>query len=194
MTDYLALYRSLETDEYPRANSANSAIRSVQEAIGTNGTNGTGTETASKVVNLPDRGHLTADAAERAALIEDGARCPREWAEGYATLLTMMPPGDVPPGRWRQFLDDGGSFLDGDWPARAQALGWTAADLFGADRINPFARIDRAGLLFLLGGSRIVALSETTAVIENREGVRQSYSRTNSAGPPIWKPGHSAET
>ena len=131
MTDYLALYRSLDAEDHTHANSVNSANRSVSEAIGTNGTNGTRIATASTVASLPNRAQLAADADERAALVEDGAHCPREWAEGYATLLTMPPPADMPPARWWQFLDDCGRFLDGDWPARAEALGWTAADLFG---------------------------------------------------------------
>jgi hypothetical protein len=49
--------------------------------------------------------------------------------------------------------------------------------LFGCDRDRPYARIDRAGLLLLLDGDRLVALTANTATIETRAGARQTYSR-----------------
>jgi hypothetical protein len=54
--------------------------------------------------------------------------------------------------------------------------------LFGCDRDRPFARIDQAGLLWLLNGNCLVALSETTAVVETPTGARQTYRRKPS-GP-----------
>jgi hypothetical protein len=67
-------------------------------------------------------------------------------------------------------------FLD-RWAAYAAALGWGPHDLFGCDRDRPFARIDRAGLLWLLNGDRLVALSENTATVEPRTGARHTYRR-----------------
>ena len=69
----------------------------------------------------------------------------------------------------------------------AEALGWTANDLFGADRLKPYARIDHPGLLMLVGGKRIVALSADVAVVEGKTGIRQTYRCSTSNGPPAWE-------
>ena len=83
--------------------------------------------------------------------------------------------------RWRRFVDDVGLFLGGPFCAFAAALGWGPHDLFGCDRDRPFARIDRAGLLWLLNGNKLVALSEHTATIETRTGARQMWHRKDCA-------------
>ena len=114
---------------------------------------------------------------ERAALIEHEGGIPREWAEGFARLDADSPPADVPPQRWRQFVDDTGLFLDAGWAAKAAALGWGPLDLFGCNRERPFARIDHAGLCWLINSNKLVALSESAAFIETRTGVRQTYRR-----------------
>jgi hypothetical protein len=76
-----------------------------------------------------------------------------------------------------------GLFLDCPFCAVAAALGWGPHDLFGCDRDRPFARIDYAGLLWLLSGDRLVALTARTATIETRTGARQTYRRKpNEAG------------
>jgi len=109
--------------------------------------------------------------------IEHEGNVPRAWAEGLARLDPTRPPGDVPAKRWLVFLDDIGRFLDGPFCAVAAALGWGPSDLFGCDRDRPFARIDRAGLLWLLNGDRLVALTENTATIGTQTGARQTYRR-----------------
>jgi hypothetical protein len=114
---------------------------------------------------------------ERAAIVEHDGKVPRAWAEGFARLNPDRPPGDVPLKRWQLFVDDGGRFLDSPFCAVAAALGWGPLDLFGCDRDRPFARIDQAGLLWLLDGDRLVALSENTATIEKCTGARQTFRR-----------------
>lgn len=114
---------------------------------------------------------------ERAAIVEYDGGITREWAEGFARLDPDRPPGDVPPSRWLLFVDDVGLFLDSPFCAVAAALGWGPLDLFGCDHDRPFARIDQAGLLWLLNGDKLVALSENTAMIETRTGARQTYRR-----------------
>jgi hypothetical protein len=89
----------------------------------------------------------------------------------------------VPQRRWRQFVEDAAQFLDGDWPAKARALGWGPLDLFGADRRKPFARVDRMGLLWLMAGRRLVALTAESATIETAIGGRLNYRRVpNNSG------------
>jgi hypothetical protein len=114
---------------------------------------------------------------ERAAIVEYAGNTPRAWAEGFALLNPHRPPGDVPLRRWQTFVDDVGRFLDCPFRAVAIALGWGPHDLFGCDRDRPFARLDKAGLLWLLDGDRLVALCENTATIETRSGRRQTFRR-----------------
>jgi hypothetical protein len=113
---------------------------------------------------------------ERVAILEYDGGIPRAWAEGFARLDPDRPPGDVPLRRWQQFVDDVGCFLD-RWADMAAALGWSPYELFGCDRDRPFARIDQAGLLWLLNGEKLVALTENTATTERRTGARQTYRR-----------------
>ena len=114
---------------------------------------------------------------ECAAIIEYDGKIPRAWAEGFARLHPERPPGNVPTKRWLSFVDDVGHFLDSSFCAVAVALGWGPYDLFGCDRDRPYARVDQAGLLWLLNGDRLVALTENTATIERRTGARQTYRR-----------------
>jgi hypothetical protein len=113
---------------------------------------------------------------ERAAIVEYDGGIPRAWAEGFARLDPDRPPGDLPPVRWRRFVDDVGLFLD-RWAAYAAALGWRPYDLFGCDRDRPLARLDRAGLIWLLNGDRLVMLADDAATIETRTGARQIFRR-----------------
>jgi hypothetical protein len=114
---------------------------------------------------------------ERAAIIEHDGKIPREWAEGFARLDPDRPPGDVPLKRWQQFVDDVGGFLDGGWAEKATALGWGPLDLFGCDRLKPYARIDRAGLLWLLNGQKLLALAANVAAIVTASGGSLTFRR-----------------
>jgi hypothetical protein len=117
---------------------------------------------------------------ERAAIVEHDGGVPPAWAEGFAQLDPTRPPGDVPPRRWLQFVDDVGRFLDSPFRAVAAAEGWGPYDLFGCDRDRPYARIDQAGLLWLLNGDKLVDLTESTATIETKPGQRQTWHRKPS--------------
>jgi hypothetical protein len=111
---------------------------------------------------------------ERTATIEHDGRIPREWAGDLSRLDPDRPPADVPLQRWEQFVDDARRFLSGGFAERAVALGWGAVDLFGCDPDRPFARIDRAGLCWLIAGNRIADLSDEAAIIETWTGARQT--------------------
>jgi len=87
----------------------------------------------------------------------------------------------VPPHRWRLFVDDVARFLDGGFAAKAAALGWTPFDLFGADPDKPFARIDKAGLLWLVSGTNVVALTKDVAIIETDRSVRLTLRRISDS-------------
>ena len=110
-----------------------------------------------------------------------GRQFPSGWAEASPGSTPIRPPGDVPLRRWRRFVDDVGLFLDSPFRAVAQALDWGPHDLFGCDRDRPFARIDQAGLLWLLNGDRLVMLADDAAAIQTKTRARQTWCRKPSA-------------
>jgi len=112
---------------------------------------------------------------ERAAIIEYDGRTPRAWAEALARLDRANPPLDVSLERWQQFIDDCERFLDQGWASRAEAFGWGALDLFGCDRERPLARYDHMGLLWIIQGGRLVALTAQIATIDTLTGSLQSF-------------------
>jgi hypothetical protein len=114
---------------------------------------------------------------ERAAIIEYDGGAPRTWAEALAQLDPANSPADVPLARWQQFIDDCGRFLDLGWGNRAEAFGWGPLDLFGCDRERPLARCDHMGLLWILQGRKLVALTPDSAKIDTLTGSLQTYRR-----------------
>ncbi len=63
-------------------------------------------------------------------------------------------------------------------------------DLFGAHPEKPLERFDCAGLVLVLNGAAIVALSDTEAVIEKPSGARLTFRKRGQASPEmclIWE-------
>lgn len=131
------------------------------------------------------------DIAERAAIVQFDAGVPEEWAVGYASLLNWMPEGLRKGGytaqRWQRVIDDGGKFLD-QWGTQAAALGWDATDVFGVDPDAPAARIDAMGLVFLINGRTVQAITALSARLVNERGGALTYYRRTSSqkGMPVW--------
>jgi len=99
-------------------------------------------------------------------------------------LLEQRCPDRVPIGRWQQAVEDGRRFM-ARWGKQAEALGWDAKDLFGLHKppaqphpsYRRLSRYDETGLVWLLQGRRVVALTETTATIQNPAGAITIYRR-----------------
>jgi hypothetical protein len=70
--------------------------------------------------------------------------------------------------RYVQAVVDARRFLD-DFDEQAETLGWRADELFGLDDAAPLARYDRMGLVWMLGGDHVVAITASSAVIRVRE-------------------------
>jgi hypothetical protein len=83
------------------------------------------------------------------------------YREALARLAARLPE-DVPADRWRRFLADAESFLD-TWADKANQMGCTAEELFGLHPTAPMARYDCMGLLWMLQGERVIALTATMA-------------------------------
>ena len=98
--------------------------------------------------------------------------------------LDRRCPEYVEPERWRQCIKDAERFL-ATWGDKALALGWNSDELFGLHeppvRPHPsyhrLSRYDATGLLWLLQGCRVTALSSGTAAIEGRSGKTVSYRK-----------------
>jgi hypothetical protein len=100
--------------------------------------------------------------------------------------LEARCPDHIETGRWHQAVEDGRAFLT-RWGEQAEALGWTARDLFGLhtppERPHPsysrLSRYDEIGLIWLLRGREVIALTEATAAIQNPTGAITIYRRHN---------------
>src|SRR5262249_49739703 len=102
------------------------------------------------------------------------------------SVLEVRCPDLVRTDRWRAAVEDGRRFL-ARWGDQAEALGWTAKDLFGL-QVSPekphpsysrLSRYDQIGLIWLLQGREVVALTESTAAIQNPTGAANVYRKFN---------------
>jgi hypothetical protein len=101
--------------------------------------------------------------------------------------LQLRAPTMVPVGRWQRAVEDGKLFL-AKWGDRAESLEWSSTDLFGLheiqDKPHPsyqrLSRYDATGLIWLLEGRPVVALTADTASIRNPKiGNVTAYRRFN---------------
>jgi hypothetical protein len=134
--------------------------------------------TASNEV-LTEASHDAANGAPRDA--EFGRIIPLEWVQGIAFLLKRSRPSDVPPHRWRLFLDDCGRFLASPWAERAAELGWDASSLFGSQFKAPHEHLGTSGLLWNLVGGEILRLSQSNAIIAAADEKQRVFQRR-----PAW--------
>ena len=102
-------------------------------------------------------------------------------------------------GPTRRGCDHGPTFDPARQRAQAEALGWTAKHLFGLhkppNRPHPsysrLSRYDETGLIWLLGGREVVALTEATAAIQSSTAAITTYRRHNT--PALAPPGDSLD-
>jgi hypothetical protein len=61
-------------------------------------------------------------------------------------------------------------------------MGWTALDLFGVHPTRPAVRFDVMGLLLLLHGGEVMALTQEGASIRRPSGAVLRFSRSSTVG------------
>ena len=122
--------------------------------------------------------------AERAAIIQEGAGVPAEWAEGFARLSTAPCPQGIADAAWQGMIDAAGRFLD-QWGANAATLGWTAAELFGLDPHAPTRRLDRRGAAFFLVDAEVLAVTADLITIRKGGSVLK-IPRRAALTAPAW--------
>ena len=121
-----------------------------------------------------------AAASTKIVLLHAPTGVPEMWGQGVADLLAMVPPASYPG--WSVLREDAYRFLSG-WAAQAHRLGWTALDLFSIHHTHPLARLDCMGLVPLLRGREVAALSEDQAVIKTTGDRTLTYRRKNGLHP-----------
>ena len=93
-------------------------------------------------------------------------------------------PDHIDTADWQQAIEDSRRFLP-RWGEQAATIGWTTRDLFGLPRIpekpapnyRRLSRYDETGLIWLLRGRPVVALSDATAAIEQPTGAVTMYRK-----------------
>jgi hypothetical protein len=123
--------------------------------------------------------------AERAAIIEEGAQVPRDWAEGFAKLEALPAPLGLDPAQWFAVVSAAGRFLD-EWGAKAAALGWTASELFGLDPAAPLNRRDRRGAAFFLAEAEVLAITAEAISLRVGPSALRVYRR-EGCGRAAWE-------
>jgi hypothetical protein len=108
-----------------------------------------------------------------------------QWADFRVALraLDARCPNRVEDhSRWRQAVADAEAFL-AQWGEQALVLGWTVDNLFGLHPLAPLLRYDAMGLVWLLQGRSVVALTSESAAIENPSGAICVYRRYSKPAP-----------
>jgi hypothetical protein len=115
-----------------------------------------------------------------------------EVPERYRTALSALRescPAYVAVVDWRTAIADADQFL-ATWGEQASAFGWTVSDLFGLAPIperpalnwRRLSRYDLAGLVWLLRGRPVIALSTKTAAIQCSGLGCLTYRRSQAEG------------
>lgn len=135
---------------------------------------------------LPDEGRAAVDSVVPATCAPPPY--PSEWLAGAEFAAKSAPPSRVPAGVWSQWADDALAFLDA-WGERAHTFGWSGLDLFGVHPSRPRERLDAMGLVPLLSGRRVVAMTGAAAGIAAPGGGALIFWRTRDYRGPrclLW--------
>ncbi len=125
----------------------------------------------------------------RAVLLEVPDGVPEAWVQGVSDLMVMPPHADWKEGDWRTLQEDALRFIR-EWAGQARRLGWEALDLFGVHPTAPTARFVCMGLVPLLRGRAVLAITEDSAGIKAASGGSLTFRRC--ASPPaerclVWE-------
>jgi hypothetical protein len=110
----------------------------------------------------------------------------RLFFEKTLAALEGCCPAQVALADWQQAVHDGRRFVS-QWGERAEAFGWTNRDLFGLAAVPEkpavsYRRLscyDMTGLIWLLRGRPVVALTEATAAIQGSSSTITVYRKDN---------------
>jgi hypothetical protein len=106
---------------------------------------------------------------------------PAGWHAISEELKQMPAPDWAGVHRWFDMIKDADAFLS-SWGPTAHDLGWAALDLFGVHPVAPGCRYDLMGLVLLLGGGTVFALTDQTAAFRRWSGSTLTYRRKPTSG------------
>ena len=106
---------------------------------------------------------------------------PDEWRAIAGELGGSTPIDGFGDARWQLLVDDTEIFLP-RWGRAAHLLGWTAIDLFGVHPAAPAVRFDVMGLLPLLGGASVIALTTDEARMLRPSKAILTFRRAKQGG------------
>ncbi len=173
MGRYLDLARILDLDEAQGAKQQIAQPRNAGGALLPD--SGSGCE-ISELSELSPGSAVRKNSVSRVALVAVPDGVPEAWVQGVGDLLVMPPHPAWTDEGWTTLQEDARRFLQ-QWAAQAHRLGWDVLNLYGVHRGSPMARLDCRGLVPLLRGRAVLALTEDRAAIEVRPGGRQTYRR-----------------
>jgi hypothetical protein len=115
----------------------------------------------------------------------DTAGTPATYVKVFSALLADCP-AHIDAADWQRAIDDSRKFL-ASWGEQAEALGWTAQELFGLHPVpakphpsfQRLARYDSTGLVWLLHGRPVVGMTADSAVIRTVSGGTVVYRKLN---------------
>ncbi len=110
--------------------------------------------------------------------VPDGA--PEGWVQGVGDLMVKSPHPAWTDERWKTLQEDALRFIR-KWAGQAHKLGWDALDLFGVHPTAPAARFDCMGLVPLLNGRPVVAITDDSAVIKAASGGSLTFCRRGTS-------------
>jgi hypothetical protein len=122
------------------------------------------------------------------SLLSQVGDCKKPFADDFAAIERRCPDL-IDHVHWQQAVEDGRRFL-ATWGEQAAALGWSGEELFGLHEppsnphpsYNRLARYDFTGLVWLLNGNPVVALTDNTASIKHRSDSITVYRKLNKPG------------
>jgi hypothetical protein len=95
--------------------------------------------------------------------------------EAARDSLDAKPPPDCSAERWAKALHGLQSFVGNGWGDQAALLGWTTVELYRRPPL--WSRIDLTGAALLVGGRRVIAVTEASILVETPSGSLLKFRR-----------------
>lgn len=109
------------------------------------------------------------------------------WRVGLRQLREEGRPDFVRSSEWGAVMEMAERFL-AQWGAKAEALGWSAGDLFSLHPEGSLARYAQRGAAFLLAGREVVAITADTITYRPHGGhSAQRYLRPATIVAAAWE-------